>query len=39
MDTGAGFSFMSLLVVNCLGYVLLMVECIKVRFANRECLH
>ena len=38
IDTGASFNFMSLLVVNHLGWALSMAEPVKVRFANGECL-
>ena len=39
IDTGANINFMSLSVVNHLGWALSTAEPIKVRFANRECLH
>ena len=38
IDTGASFNFMSLLVVNHLGWALSTAELIEVRFANGEHL-
>ena len=38
IDTGASFNFMSLSVVNRLGWALSMAKPVKVRFANGECL-
>ena len=39
IDTGASFNFISLLVVNRLGWALSMAEPVEVRFANGERLH